>query len=132
VRVQPRLLWHAIRQEMHEVPGRCEASPPARVCGVVSGRGVGVSGLNTTQTKPTLPHPRAMGCRHPSPRLLCIAGTFKYLSGDVACTECSPGFFCPTDGLTEQTLCPDDQYCTGGTVEPDECIPGGRACVWQW
>ena len=59
----------------------------------------------------------------------CPAGMYRpneggrYLSD--ACSVCPPGTYCPDEGTTSPTLCPNASYCPRGSIRPEEC-PAGK------
>lgn len=53
----------------------------------------------------------------------CPKGTYSNATGlheETQCTDCTPGYYCETEGLTEPTgLCYPGFYCSGRATEPD-------------
>lgn len=71
---------------------------------------------------------RAAGAVAP---VLCNTGTYQPNTGatsELQCVGCSQGYYCPTNGLSAQIICPVGTYCPMTySREPSQC-PAGMYC----
>jgi len=57
--------------------------------------------------------------------LICPKGTYSGLPTASECNDCTPGYYCSTDGLRLPTaICPVGHYCDDGTIDPTPCPSG--------
>ncbi|KAH3841623.1 hypothetical protein DPMN_115096 [Dreissena polymorpha] len=70
--------------------------------------------------------PRPVVCRDPMPQRNLLKS--EGLQNVSACTQCTPGYFCGSEGLTVPTgMCNAGYYCTSGAILADPVIPG----IWH-
>lgn len=54
----------------------------------------------------------------------CAIGTFNLLFGQVNCTTCLAGYYCPNQTMTTYTICPAGNYCPSGSSVAIPCPVG--------
>ncbi|CAG5113760.1 Oidioi.mRNA.OKI2018_I69.chr2.g7850.t1.cds [Oikopleura dioica] len=62
-----------------------------------------------------------IGAIHPAP---CSPGSFAAASNRETCEQCTAGFFCPVQKMTEGYSCPPGYYCPTGSRKPLACAAG--------
>lgn len=57
--------------------------------------------------------------------IICPAGSYNNRTGQSACNDCPPGFYCElSTNTTEMHICPAGMYCQSGSATPTMCSAG--------
>ena len=72
-------------------------------------------------------------CGDPTVFVPCLPGTYGIITAGIsqahACTNCEPGYLCPSDGTVRSTrvVCPQGGYCPEGSSVITECASGYKS-----